>query len=363
VTTPPIVLKHCRDVASHLALSESAPATAELTGLITAVRPVGGIRFFTLRDVTGLVQLSASQQTFHHDSEWGEIEKIRIGDRVTASGSITRSKRGDPTILLVRVPTVREAILDSPFSGSAVDYPLVGTQMFVARLRNRASDFLRNEGYLEIEPKLISAEWRTEGVEPLELVYPGFGASAYLAPTPATQLIDALIATGSGAVFAQSRCFSTTYRDEKSSHESTIVAARAVGINAETLAKRVTACVAYTFGELQTLPEAGLFPAGEWKERLVDAPLSSDRAEDVKKPTLIMYRAPNIGRSKGGITIVQLCRLVWPPRRTIAEGSLELLDNGLALASMVFHIERMASLLRDVPFRNLRNLGVGAKVQ
>ncbi len=340
----------------------NAEAVAELTGLITAVRPIGRIYFFTLRDVTGIVQLTANHEHFS-DEAWAEVMKIRTGNLVTASGTITRAKRGDPTILLNATPIVRETVLDSPISGGQVDYPHVGTQIFVARLRNRASEFLRDMGYLEIEPKLISADWQTEGVEPLELVYPGFGASAYLVPTPATQLIDALIATGSGAVFAQSRCFSTTYRDEKSSHESVIVTARAVGLDGEAHYRRLTECVAYTFGELKTLPQAGLFPIEEWRRRMVDAPLSSDRADDVKKPTLIVYRSPSIGRSKGGIAVVELCRLVWPPRRTIAEGSRELLDNGLALASMVLHVERMASLLRDVPFRHLRNLGVGAKVQ
>jgi hypothetical protein len=354
-----IVLKQCRDVQSYLALEGTTAAEAELTGLITAVRPIGRICFFTLRDVTGVVQLSASRDQLSDDA-WNAVTGLRTGNLVTAVGTVGRSKRGEPSILLEDAPIVRETVLDSPISGAQVDYPHVGTQIFVARLRNRASEFLRDAGYLEIEPKLISADWRTEGVEPLELVYPGFGASAYLAPTPATQLIDALIATGSAAVFAQSRCFSTTYRDEKSSHESVIVAARAVGIGPDEHYRRIQECVAFTFGELQTLPQAGLFPTDQWRQRMVDAPLSGDRSEHVKEPTLVVYRSPNIGPSAGGITVLELCRLVWPPRRTIAEGSRELLDNGLAFASMVIHIERMASLLRDVPFRHLRNLGVGA---
>ena len=244
------VLFYCRDVESHLRLQSNTEADADLRGLITSVRKLGKIIFFTLQDATGVMQLIVRKQDVSPE-DWELVRKLKVRTRVWVRGSVGLSESGKPTIFLQQTPEVQDRTLESPISGSTPEYAQIGNQIFVARLRNRAAEFWREQGYVEIEPKYISNQWSSEGVEPLQVVYPGFGASAYLAPTPATQLLEALVATGAEAVFATSRFFSTTFRDEKSSVESLIVSARALGPshpNHQALAKR---CVAYTFGRLE----------------------------------------------------------------------------------------------------------------
>jgi hypothetical protein len=353
-------LFYCRDVESHLRLDDQVEADANLTGLITAVRDSGGVRFYNLRDVTGVVQLIAERDSLG-ETDWEMLASIKAGLRVSAVGRVGRSRRGQDSVFLYRAPSISDNTLESPISGAAPDYAQVGIQIFIARLRNRAADFLRTNGYLEIEPKFISAQWSSRGVEPLEIIYPGFGASAYLAPSPATQLIEALVATGTQAVFAQSRCFSTTFRDEKSSAESLIVSAKAINVPPAEHYSLLRRAISYSFGELETRPEAGLFPVSEWRQKIIEGPLVEHSGAEVKVPTLEVYRAPNIARSNDYVRVQELCRLVWPPRRTIAEGAQEQLDSGLSVSSTTIHIERMASLLRDVPVRQIRNLGGSAR--
>ncbi len=355
-------LSYCRDVESHLQLRDGAEADASLIGLLTGARSSGGIRFFNLRDVTGVVQLIAERNDFS-EGDWALLAGLKVGMRVSASGRVGKSKSGEASIFLYRVPRVHDSTLEGPIAGAAPDYARVGHKIFVARLCNRVAEFLRGLNYLEIEPNFISLEWPSRGVEPLELVYPGFGGSAYLVPTPATQLIEALVGTGTKAVFAKSRCFSTTFRDEKASVESLIVSAKAIDVAPAEHYDLLRRCVWYSFGELETLPNAGLFPLQEWRRIVIDGPLSNHTGSDVRVPTLEVYRSPGIARTEGGVRVLELCRFVWPPRRTIAEGAQEQLDSGLTLASTTMHIERMASLLRDVPVRQIQNLGIGGTAQ
>jgi hypothetical protein len=305
---------------------------------------------------TGSIQLIAKKENFS-ETDWASFPTLRVGMRVSACGMIGKSKRGQVSVFLIRLPTVHDT-LASPIAGAPPDYAHVGTLMFVARLRNRVTEFLRRRGYVEIEPRFISTEWASRGVEPLEVVYPGFGSSAYLATTPAPQLVDALVATGAGAVFAQSRCFSTTFRDEKSSVESVIVCAKALGVSSEEQYEVLRKCVIHSFGDLETVPTSGPFPPESWREVNVNEGLADPTGSPVEVPTLEIYPAPGIGSTHGGIKVLELYRLVWPPRRTIAEGAQEQLGD-LKLASTTIHIERMADLLKDVPVRTIRNLGFG----
>ena len=105
------------------------------------------------------------------------------------------------------------------------------------------------------------------------------------------------------------------------------------------------------------MPEAGLSGLNEWREIEVDERSNEPSGRPVSVPTLEIYRFPSFVRAGDGGTILTLFRLVWPPGRTIAEGATEIVGS-LVLASTTIHIERMASLLRDVPVRHIRNLGV-----
>ena len=351
------VLFYCRDVESHLKFLGEAEVNAELRGLITKVRDMGKIIFFDLRDATGLVQLLGNRRNIPEE-EWESVQKIKPGMRVWVAGSIGRTKAGQATVFLNRAPQLKDLTFESSVGSATPEYAQVGNQMFVARLRNRAAEFWREQGYLEIEPKYISTRWSSQGVEPLQIVYPGFGASAYLAPTPATQLLEALVVTGADAVFATGRLFSTTFRDEKSSAESLIVSARTIGPSHPQHLQLAKQCVEFTFGNLETFPEAGLAGLNEWREVQLTGERDNSRSQTVIVPTLEIYEMPTFVRAESQGKILTLFRLVWPPSRTIAEGATEQIGDDLILASTTVHIERMASLLRDLPVRQIRNLGI-----
>ncbi len=124
-------LSYCRDIESHLQVSGSTEAEASLTGLVTAARSSGKIRFFDLRDVTGAVQFIANKGDFSEE-DWNSFPSLKAGMRVSACGKIGKSKTGQTSVFLSRLPIVHSEILASPIAGTPPDYARVGQLMFVA---------------------------------------------------------------------------------------------------------------------------------------------------------------------------------------------------------------------------------------
>ncbi|MET8267206.1 OB-fold nucleic acid binding domain-containing protein [Micromonospora arida] len=353
---------YARDVESHLRLLPEAAPDVRLTGLLTRVRLHGGVAFLDFRDVTGAIQVVAERRLFPAEA-WGLIKGLITPTRVSVSGWAGRTRNGRVAVFVREVPAALGSSLEQPLSQAAPDYAQTGMQMFLARLRNKASEFFRSVGYLEIEPKLISATWPSPGLEPLRVQYQGFGFPAFLAPSPSSQLLDALIATGAKRVFAVSRCFTTTFRDEKSSAESLILSAKEVGEPEGNQYDTIRRAVLHVFGDFQTLPEGYYQAADDWHSRTLDWGGPSLH-EPVATPTFETYLNPAGTLSAPSSTqISRLFRLVWPKRRVIAEGCRERLEVGLPVTSTTLHLERMVSLLRDVPVRHIGHLGRSSNEQ
>jgi hypothetical protein len=329
-------------------------AQARLSGLLIARRKSGGVVFFNIRDLTGSIQVIAERDALGHD-EWEIVQSLRKGERVTVVGRVGLSHSDELSVCVVRAPTRRADDLSAPVSEGELDYQRVGTQMLLARLRGRFAGFFQAEGFLELEPNFISTSWKSPGLEPLRVEYQGFGFPAFLMPSPASQLVDALAVTGVSRAFAVSRCFSTTYRDEKSSAESLILVAKALDLAAGEQQECVRRAVISVLRELETLPEHTGPLHAQWRRRTFEWP-PRPGPETVLAPMFEVYRSPNVAHEVDGARVSEIFRLIWPPNRTIAEGARETLEGGLDVTTVTIHIERVVSLLQDVPLWQVHDL-------
>lgn len=352
----PLVLRYARDVKSHHRLHPLVAANARLSGLITNIRSYGRIRFLRLRDTTESIQLIARRDLLS-SKDWDGVRSVRKTDVVTVTGRVAASESGELSVMLTEVPVRRGKDLETSISEGELDYARVGAQLLAARLRERAAQFFRSAGYLEIEPRLLSLSWGAHGLEPLEARYPGFGGAAYLAPSPAPQLLDALVTTGVERVFALSRCFSTTYRDEKSSAESLILIAKSIAQTATEQRGTLQRSITEILGGFETLPEDFELLLKDWTQQPENWP-PQDQTQPLKTPTLEIFDQPSpIGDTDKTRSVSEICRAIWPPNRVIGEAAHERLDESFEVGTCTLHLERMVSLLRDVPIRQLRNVG------
>jgi uncharacterized protein YdeI (BOF family) len=352
----PVVLRHARDVHSFAALYPLREASATLSGIVTRRTKKKGRTFLKLRDATGTIQVVLDLERLG-DAGWEQAKEVTMSARTTVSGTIAKSTTGELSVFADAPPIVRTGSLDTSIAAGEFGYARVGAQILASRLRERAERHFREAGFVEIEPAFLSASWDGSGLEPLRVRYEGFGGDAYLVPSPSSQLTDALFVTGLERVFSVARCFTTTYRDERSSAEAVLLVAKAADLDSDGQRDLIKAAVTGILGDFETLPEDIDPLLRQWSQTTMPWPPYAN--ETYTTPTFEIFTSPEEHRRD--VAVESLTRLVWPPHRVVAEGAREVYDETLTVATITLHLERLVSLLRDIPIRQLRHVGsVGA---
>lgn len=154
-------IRHVRDALIHLELVTDRPNPVELRGILTEVRKRRGVVFYDFEDATASVQLLAQREQFS-DEEWADLRGWKRSARVIASGTMTRSNRGTPTVLLDRALTSIDGV--EPGAERTVrGLDRIGVRIFLARLRFHAEEYFKKTGFLQIEPRFILELTRFRG--------------------------------------------------------------------------------------------------------------------------------------------------------------------------------------------------------
>src|ERR1039458_3504103 len=197
---PNLILTGVRDIIACAEIMPGATIYADLRGIVTRVAKTKNTVYITIHDSTGSLQLKADKDRFS-DAEFEGCKRISRFMRVHARGLyapvVNRESIAVPTVVLSQAPDVFDSELAN-LEASALDDEIaeIGNQLFLARFRERATEFLQKAGFLALETRSISSRWQGDGVRPLRLDYPGFGTPAYLVPSPRTQLLRAMVFTG-----------------------------------------------------------------------------------------------------------------------------------------------------------------------
>jgi hypothetical protein len=193
-------------------------------------RPKGGLMFFDVSDSTWLtpVQFAAKRDEVSTDS-WDRLQKLQEGHRVEAIGRLGPNRAGKLVAWVTTSPLVQAPISDKSLSTAAPEQRRVGQSIITAAVRSETEALLTSNGFVGILARTLSTNWPNgSGLRPLFAQYPGFGNSAYIAPSPSPQLVDAIIVSGANRVFTSSHCFTTSYRDDLDGVETDLVMAKAI---------------------------------------------------------------------------------------------------------------------------------------
>lgn len=348
------VLTQVRDVETVYRLHSGSRLRCRLSGMITRVNRRGGICFFRFRDATGSIQVVVERSSCDLET-WGLVAVLKLMDRVLVFGDIalTRPPHNvlsvflrECKLLIPRRAADRVDNLDPAERG-------LTAQVFLARLRKQATGFFEEHEYVELEPSFLASYAPSTSIEPLRVVFPGYGADALLAPSPAMQLMEALLLTGYSKLFSVSRCFSAVVRDGYTSAESLILSALILGADLQEVLRTIQDAVTTIFKHFTTVPIIveddwlNLTPwnrqDGEW----------SESKRSVHVPTIQVDHG-NCGDSSTVAVQGPPFRVVWPPDIVVVEGGQQLLDERIRICAYTLHLERMVSVLRDVNLYRLR---------
>jgi hypothetical protein len=181
-----------------------------------------------VRDITGTVKaiLALDKKDL--------IVNVKTHSRVRIVGMLARNSRDE--LIIDQVEDVKNlGSLNAPYSQLDVELREHASRMFLSRIVNDCASTLRANGFEEFDSKVISTEWIDGGLEPLQVLYPGFGNPATLATSPSAQVMDFLNATGVAKAFTSSISFTTTFRHPNNAAETRIIVAKAVDLTLENL--------------------------------------------------------------------------------------------------------------------------------
>ena len=187
-----------------------------LTGWVHDVRALGGIAFLLLRDMSGIVQVTAPKSKVS-SKVLSKIGELHQEDVVAVRGKVVPSKiakRGlevipDELEVLNRAETplpldprgVQNTLLETRLNWRVLDFRSEESQAIFkiqSRILQSFRDFFLSRSYVEVQPPVIIASASEGGAELFSLKY--FEKDAYLAQSP--QLYKQMCAISFEKVFA-----------------------------------------------------------------------------------------------------------------------------------------------------------------
>lgn len=316
-------------------LAQIAPETpVAASGFVTALRKYEGWTFLRVVDLTGEFKVRLVGLA-------GDVKKSR---RIRVEGTLRFNDEG--AYILADTPPV---VLGGPLSADSRSTGEPGewlSRALTARLRAGAAAYLNRQGFLEIEPRLLSTIWPSVGLEPIRAAYPGFGASVTLATSPLPQLLEFVEATGVARVYCATHSFATSFRDRFSSTEVAILGARALDLEADEIDAFLMQLAS---SALLTAERMGDEPG----EKTSSSPTSVDLAQ-----TSVVWTDDFAGAESSSPkrTLNSVAQLRAKDGRLLVEAAVESLEGAKPLVSIVVYLEQMLPLVRRASVQSLRNL-------
>lgn len=174
-------------------LSKSGKKTS-LAGRLRGVRDQGNIAFFDLEDESGRLQLVLKSDSFPKTNFWKSV--LDIGDFVSASGKLFKTKRGEESLEVLDLQLLSKSLRPLPSDWYGLeDTETCLRQRYLDLLLNPEArkifrkkavfwqsfrEFLRKEGFLEIEAPVLEAIPGGADAEPFKTHHNALDTDFYL---------------------------------------------------------------------------------------------------------------------------------------------------------------------------------------
>lgn len=320
-------------------LESGTPVT--VTGYVHAIRKFTEHFAIHLKDPFGTILVTAARHITNSDSE--PAAPARKSDRIRVHGVVAYNSDARPVVVTAEPPillgsaTAKLSELDVAMREQA-------SKVLLAQATRLMAAQLRADSFVEFDTRTISTRWSDEGLEPMRVVYPGFGCPLPLATSPAAQVVDFMNTTGATRAFTCATSFSTTYRFPDAGTELRVVVGKAAGISPAKLVALLRRVIRQTLERVdgQTYgPDSWL---GDGTHRSV--------AIDLRTVDLSSVEAD--GRSSTRRTSVT--QILSPNGAPLAEGYREPLGDAAVLGGFTFYPSNLLPLLSATPARNLEDL-------
>ena len=228
-----------------------------------------------------------------------------------------------------------------------------GSSIFISKISNEIKERLCKLNFVEVNTRIISRFIGEYMMEPLRANYPGYGAPAFLSPSPSSQLSEFLAITLLPRVFTQSISITQSYRFPNGSTETPIIMAKAVDLSEERDKEIIYDITRSVLSELTDNSYSFSEITGEWDDYISRTKNTSNKNEFI----LYSYKAkiPTIGQ-RWTSELCNLRQLVDDLGNLLVECSTEILSNDTRICTISFYPSQFLNCVKNAPKRQLLNL-------
>lgn len=301
--------------------------TVTVTGYVVSVRKFTEHFSVRIRDAFGNILLRIDR------SAGIAFKAPKKGDRLRVEGALSTNDQGERIVCAVHPPELlgNSAAVISELSDAMREQ---AAKMLQTQAVRHTTAFLLAQGFVEFESRVISTQWMGTGLEPMKVVYPGFGCAVPLATSPAAQVVDFINTVGIPRAFTSTISFSTTYRFPEGSAELRVVVGRVAGTHTQKLKNVLTRLIQYVLSHLN--PE-GFGP-----------PDLGDRTSAPITWTAFVHEEDNLR--------VDVMQVLMDNGFPLVESFAEPLGDHDKLLGFTVYPSQFLTLLSAMPARNLRDL-------
>lgn len=205
------------EIAEARRAPERDGAWISIAGRLTARRPHGSLLFLDLRDGSGSIEARAHRQRVG-DARYRSIRALDVGDFVELTGSLGRTRCGEPLFETHTARLLAKALRPSPARtiGAAAAGPhamdLLASQQARELLKLRARTFAAvrtffdARGYVEVDVPILERSWNGNGARPFLTNHHARDRRAALRSSMQLQLRRCIVA-GVDRVYDLGKCF------------------------------------------------------------------------------------------------------------------------------------------------------------
>ena len=331
-------------IFAHEILSCNVNDAVYITGIVKKKwnRSDGGFGII-LDDITGSVVVSFSTTYGPKKSQFINGTRVRI--------YATVAQKNDKQYYLKDVDHVD--FLEEINKWSQ-DYDIMEQEalLLISKVSQRIRERLIKSNFVEVSARIISRHLDDDTLEPLLAIFPGYGAPAYLTPSPSSQLSEFLAVTLIPRVFASTMSITQSYRFPNGSSEIPIIMAKAINMDDNEKRKlilntssTVLKSLSGTHFDLQQME-------GIWGEEV-----TYDMNREQNKFLYCTFSAniPTIG-DKWNSVVNRISLLEDDQGNLLVETSDEIINEINTISTITFYPAQYLNWINKAPKRQLLNL-------
>lgn len=312
-----------------------------VTGVVSDKKKLKGKTVVFVTDITGTLITSVSKDRITDSSLLNHGNKIRI------CGKTIKNKKGDTVVSDVE----RIEVLSGIITEEDIDIIDQEARLLTSKISGLIREILVNEDFQEITTRVISRSWEEALLEPMMVKFPGFGAEAYLSPSPSSQLSEFLAVTLLPKVFTQTISFTQSYRFKNASTEMPFFMAKAFNMDQESEENLIRDITKSIFKKLSDQNVEICSFSSDWSESISSVPANPGTY------TYGVYKTsiPIVGQ-KWNSVVETIIRLTDSDGNLLAEGTREVVSEKTTISTFSFYPTQYLSIVKKAPRRILQNL-------